>query len=145
MTNASRHQFPWISQDRMFEWAMAFILVGLGVHLAIWPQAIVSSAFRYLYFIVGADSLGMFYLVVGLARIAALITNGHSRIYGPIVRMVGAAWGAAIWLQMDVSLIKLITEQEQSVPSPGIPVYFILAVFEILSVYRAAADAQYRT
>jgi hypothetical protein len=41
-----------------------------------------------------------------------------------------------IWGQMCVALFLLIPNVG-STPSPGIPVYLVLAIFELFSMYRA--------
>ena len=68
--------------------------------------------------------------------LAALIANGHWKVWGPILRAAGALAGAFIWSQMCIALIQLIPHAG-SPPSPGIPVYLVLTIVELVSIYRA--------
>lgn len=128
--------------NRLFEWVMTLALLMLGVLVVQWPDALAASAFRYILWIVAPVHLGIFYIVVGGFRIAALIANG-SWLYGPYIRSVGALAGAVIWGQMDLALLLLIPHAGTP-PSPGIPVYFCLIIGELISVYRALATRDCR-
>lgn len=128
-------------RNRLFEWTMTCALFGLGIQLLIWPHAMSASSFRFLLDVIGAQYLMMFYLFVGWFRGVALFLNGNWPTWGPRVRALGAMLGAGVWMQMDISLIRLIPEQGTP-PSPGIPVYSALVIAELISTYRAAADAR---
>lgn len=132
-----------LCKNRLFEWTMAFALLGLGVHLAVWPHAMGASAFRFILEVVGSQNLTIFYLMVGIFRIVALVANGRWQTWGPRVRALAALCGAGVWLQMDIALLKLVPEVG-SPPSPGIPVYSALFLAELVSTYRAAVDGRIR-
>lgn len=123
--------------NRLFEWVMTIALLGLGFLVIQWPQSVVVSDFRYILHAVGPVHLGIFFIVIGGFRIAALIANGSWR-RGPIVRAVGALAGALVWGQMELALLLLIPIAGTP-PSPGVPVYFGLVIGELISVYRALA------
>lgn len=128
---------------RLFEWAMALILVGVSFHLAIWPQAVAASSLSYILDYVPEQWLGLVFCVVGLARIAALIVNGHSPDIGPKVRGIGSICGAVIWAQMAAALyIHGIVGNLP--PSPGISVYAVLTLAELVATFKAAADVRVR-
>lgn len=125
-------------RHRLFEWTMTVAMLGLALEIAIWPGTIGASAFRYMLQVVGTSNLSMFFMMVGLLRIAALIANGQWPVYGPRCRAVGAGFGALIWFQMVIAL--LILAPTSGIPSPGIPVYLALTTGELISAYRAATD-----
>jgi hypothetical protein len=129
-------------ENRLFEWGMVFAMLLLALEIFLWPATMSESAFRYLAATISPENLGAFFLVIGLARGAALIINGRSNIYGPRVRAIGALAGAIIWSQMVSALLMLLTET--SVPSPGIPIYLSLTICEMISSYRAATDVRNR-
>ncbi len=128
----------WLNhfENRLFELATTMMMLGLAVHIAIWPQSIGSSAFRFILEVLNPAWLGIGFFAAGTLRLAALIANGAWPFYGPILRAVGALSGAMIWAQMSVALVLLIPNVGL-IPSPGIPVYLVLALFELFSMYRA--------
>lgn len=125
--------------NRLFEWTMALIQFALGVWLFVFPTAIASSSFRFINDTLSSFNLMAFFLLIGGFRIIALIANGHWRIWGARFRALMSWAGAAVWLQMGVALAMLIPNVGTP-PSPGIAVYFGLAVAEIISTYRARVD-----
>ena len=125
-------------EDRIFELATTLMMLGLALLIAIWPASIGASAFRYMLLVMSPAAVAIVFFTLGTARIAALIANGHWPIYGPFVRAAGALFGALMWLQMDLALINLMPNAGTP-PSPGIPVYFFLFAFELVSMYRALA------
>lgn len=131
---------PYCS-NRLFEWTTTVMLILIGIHLTIWPNAVNNSAFRFIYDIVGASVLLSAYLFVGWFRVLALIANGRWPRWGPRIRAVGCVLGALIWLNMDMALVQLA--RTGNVPSPGIWVYATLVVSELISAYRAASDARH--
>lgn len=131
--------FAW----RMFEWCAALMLLGLALHIAMWPHSIGASSFRFILLFVGSSMLGFMFFVAALIRIAALIANGSWPAWGPWLRAGGALMGSIIWAQMTLALL-LLVPNVGTPPSPGIPVYAILAIFELISIYRAlAADERH--
>jgi len=52
--------------------------------------------------------------------------------------MIGALSGALIWVQVSISLY-LLSAMLGTPPSPNIPVYFVLSIAELVSLYRALA------
>jgi hypothetical protein len=128
-------------RNRMFEWVMTIAMIGIALEIAIWPSSLQSGSFRLLLIVISPTGLALFFGAFGLLRIAALIANGSWPEHGPRIRAMGAGAAAFMWIQMCVALI-LITPQLNGVPSAGIPVYFGLAVGELISAYRAISDAR---
>lgn len=126
-------------RDRLFEWIMALIMIGLAALMFVWPNAVQASDFRIILTIVSAENMALFFAVFGLLRAAALIANGSWPVHGPRLRAMGAGSGALMWMQMTVALV-LFAPFNEGVPSPGIPVYFALTIGEIVSAYRAMTD-----
>jgi len=123
-------------ENRLFELATTTMMLALALHIALWPQSIGASAFHFILQVLDPAWLGVGFFVAGALRLVALIANGNWPFYGPILRAAGALAGAMIWAQMCVALVLLIPNAG-SIPSPGIPVYLVLAVFELFSMYRA--------
>lgn len=126
-------------RDRLFEWIMALVMIGLALEIAIWPQTIASGSLRVVLIIVSPQNMAIFFAVFGLMRIAALIANGSWPTHGPRLRAMGAGSAALMWAQMCVALI-LIMPLNQGVPSPEIPIYFAFTIGELVSAYRAMTD-----
>lgn len=122
-------------ESRLFELATSLMMIGMAVHIALWPDAIAAGAFRPMLGFMSIISIFVFYALFGVLRLAALVANGRWR-YGPHLRAVCAFFAAFIWGQMGAALLVLIPHGGNP-PSPEISVYFLLAFFEVVSMYRA--------
>lgn len=131
-------------ENRLFELAMAVAMIALGLHLLIWPAALGASAFRFMVETLPPQFVSSVFFAFGMLRIAALIANGRWPVHGPKLRALGCLAGGCMWAQMDIALIALIPKVG-SPPSPGIPVYAVLTIFELISFYRALAGANGRS
>jgi hypothetical protein len=123
-------------ENRLFELSSTLMMLGLALLIGIWPDAIGASAFRFMLEVLSPAWLGGGFLMAGMTRMAALVANGYWTFYGPILRAAGALAGALIWFQMCIALMLLIPHASTP-PSPGIPVYLVLTLFELFSMYRA--------
>ena len=130
-------------EGRLFEWVMATSMILLAVQTFVWPGTLNASAFFLLTTLMPTSLIGLFLLVFGLARFAALVVNGRSHVYGPRVRAIGALAGAVLWAQFEIALIASFTVKRP--PSPGIPVWFNFTLAELYSAYRAASDDRSRS
>lgn len=126
-------------RDRLFEWVMALIMLGMAVEIAVWPSTIGTSSLRIILVIASPENMAFFFAVFGVLRIAALVANGSWPTHGPRLRAMGAGSAALMWGQMCVALI-LLTPHNQGIPSPEIPIYFALTIGELVSAYRAMTD-----
>lgn len=122
--------------DRKSELATSTMMLGLALHIAMFPDAIRASAFRHILEVLPQAWLGVGFAVAGTGRLAALIANGRWPYYGPMLRAIGALSGALIWFQMCIALYQLVPSVG-SPPSPGIPVYFVLTLLELACMYQA--------
>jgi len=123
-------------ENRLFELSSTSMMLGLAGLIALWPEAMAASAFRYLLAFISPGWLGSAFFLAGCLRLAALVANGEWPRYGPILRAIGAFAGAMLWGQMGFALFQLMPNVGTP-PSPGIPVYLVLSLFELFSMYRA--------
>lgn len=119
---------------------MVICLLSLSAQIFFTSQT-PSSSLKFLLLYVDQLAVGLVYFFVAVARAAALVVNGRSLVYGPQFRAWGAIFGALIWAQMEVSLLKLyfcgVTNN-----SPGISLYFAMTLGELVTVYRASTDVR---
>lgn len=130
-------------EGRLFEWVMSIAMVLLAVETLVWPMTLNASAFHWMTIWLPTSFIGVFLLIVGVARCGALIANGRSAKYGPLTRSLGALSGAVMWAQFDLALIAAYTVKGP--PSPGIPFWFAFTIAELYSARRAAADVRHRS
>jgi len=136
-----RH-FKLHMQDRALEWFSALIMLSWGAVLAMPGDTLAGANFdafrRYgMTEVFWAWTFGS----IGAARIMALYINGKWP-RTPLIRMVGALFGAVSWAQV-AWLITEGTLMKSGVASTGMPVYASLAVADLFSIFRAAFDARY--
>lgn len=89
-----------------------------------------------------SELVGIFILLVGMARAVALVINGRSVLYGPRVR--GWSGGRC----SDVGPVRAGARnavRHGAIPPPGIPFCFSFTLAELYSAYRAAGDARDRS
>lgn len=127
----------------MLEWWTATILVALGCWTVLFPRAFSDGRFAPITDVIRDAPLTLLLLVVGGARAVSLFYNGNWPTYGPIIRVIGALGGGAIFFQMGLALW-LNHYDTGGQPSPGVIVYFVLTGAEAFSAYRAASDARPR-
>lgn len=80
------------------------------------------------------------YGAMGSARLVTLVVNGRWP-KGPWLRVVGALFGFALWMQVFVVIAW--TCLQTGIPTTGLAVYFPMAMAEMYSVYRASSDGRY--
>jgi hypothetical protein len=129
-------------ENRLFEWCMTIALLGNGLVLFIWPNAVEDGLFRYMLLVFAPVQLTFFYLVFGVLRSIALVFNGRMAIWGPRYRMMSSVGGTMLWSQMALSLYNSMPELGS--PSLSIPTYGALVLGELYSAYRAARDHGHR-
>jgi len=122
----------------LFEWVMAFAMVGIALCIFWTPKTIEMGAFRFLIQ-AGFTAWPTFFLfaIAGGLRMVALVSNGRwqgKRKLGAKSRAVGAAFGAMLWGNLAIALVLLTQDTETA--SIGIPVYAALTVGELISCYR---------
>lgn len=130
-------------QERATEWLSSFFLLAWAG--ALQGKGDTFSLPGYREFArngLEEHQVALFLAVVGTARIIALIING-AWPRSPMVRLVGASLGMTIWMTI-AALLYQSSYVGLNIATPGPPVYGILAIFELLSCYRATLDVRYR-
>lgn len=122
--------------NRLFEWTMAFAMLGFGAHVFFVPAVMPTSRYSGVLLILTTSQFTAACLAVSLIRIVALSKNGGWPIFGAQLRSWASLFAAAIWAQLAVALAQSVTG-----PSPGMWVYFALTGAELRSVWRARRDA----
>lgn len=124
---------------RLFEWIMSIAMLSVAFTVILYPTSIEDSSFHFLSLAGFTPPVVIgFYGTVGAARITALLINGRSIVYGPMLRFVGSVSGILIWSEMAVAL--LLRAPIVGSLSIGFGIYMTLSFGEVLSAYRAAAD-----
>lgn len=129
-------------QDRALEWFCASAMLVWAVILGFDGDTLTGKAFA-AFSRHGVSEIGwaITFGVVGGARYIALYINGRYP-KTPIVRMVGSLFGAVSWAQISW-LFTEATYLHDGIMSTGTGIYALLAVAEIISIFRAAFDARY--
>lgn len=132
------------SSNRLIEWLLASIMLGIALTIVITPQTISHGAFRYILLVpyVTPHVVAAFFGYFSVVRLVALYLNGQIHPYSAHMRFVGSLAGAISWSLMALALAYLSTTvQTVSTGIPiGIPVYCGLVVAEIFSCMRAGHD-----
>lgn len=123
-------------EKRFFEFATALIMLSVGALLVFSPQSLEASAMRYLLEQISVEHCSQVLTLAGLARIVALGLNGNWMPQGGWIRAGGAAVGALMWGQWAAALFELHLKTGLPI-SPGVPVYAILSLCEVVSYFWA--------
>lgn len=127
--------------NRLAETQSGFMMIGIALTIIIDPQTIVKGGF-YLIKDIGLTPfvLTTIFLLAGTGRLLGIAANGFWPYWGPILRAIGGAVGAIVWMQMAYALIKWSTDQHYY--SLGISIYSVLAFGELIAIGRSANDAR---
>lgn len=134
-----RNPIAYYLNGRLFEWTMSLGTVTLGLQLAVLPDSMKSTPFRWLAEVIGTDFLAAVLLLVGFARLGALAANGASLKIGPYLRSIGAMVSAAIWFEFGYSFTLGAVKRGYGGP---VLFWFIFALAEMFVVYRAVLDVR---
>lgn len=127
---------------RASEWHTAIAIFGMGLWTVVWPRAFADGRFAAVDNLFAATTFTWMLLLLGAGRMAALYINSNLPYGGPILRMLGALAGAALFSQLGFALWLNHLFAPQVSASPGIVIYATLAASELFSAYRAAGDAR---
>lgn len=125
--------------NRVYEWFSALNTLGIGLLIAIFPQTLSNSAFKYLVGFADPMIIGIVFALVGGTRLIALFINGRSWVYGPRIRAWFALVTAIIWFQLFYSLV-VYGVSDVGTPSIGLVNWLLLTLFECVVVYRASTE-----
>lgn len=129
-------------QDRSTEWLSALVMIAWGVTLALPGDTLAGASFSaFRRFGMDETSWSLVFFGAGCTRVAALWINGRWP-RTPTIRMALAAFGALSWVQ--VSLLLYQSSVEHMAPlGTGPGVYGILALYDLIAVFRASVDVRY--
>lgn len=130
-------------QNRIWEWGAGVAMVGIGILLDGWPDALAMSKFRFMLDILQPVTFTWFYVLTGATRIIALYLNGRGAPYTAYVRAAMAVCGGFAWFHMGWSLF-VAQNNLNAPPSPSLPLLVALMGLELYTVSRALSDAKYR-
>jgi len=139
ITNAVRPGYH--CRYRASEWQAAIAIFGMGVWTVLWPGAFADGRFAAVDNLIAVPVLTWLLMILGGMRMTALYINGRVPFVGPVIRMLGALAGAALFSQLGYALWLNHLSTEVAA-SPGIVIYSSLAGSELYSAYRAAGDAR---
>lgn len=128
-------------EKRLFEFAMSMIMVAVGLLFLLGQVSVRDDGMHYLLLIMSFASWGVLFSVFGALRVVALAFNGHWMPGGAYARATCAAVGSVMWAQWAAALFQVHLDGNPM--SPGIVVYAGLALFEVVSFYRALNGANY--
>lgn len=123
-------------EKRFFEFATALIMLSVGLLLVLSPASLEASAMRYLLDRITVGHCAEVLTLSGMARVVALGLNGNWMPYGGWIRAGGAAVGSLMWGQWAAALFELHLKTGLPI-SPGVPVYAILSLCEVVSYFWA--------
>ena len=131
-------------EGRGLEWLSSAVMVAWGGTLALPGNTFDTGSFAAFHGYGPMDEAfwAAAFGLVGGARIAALYINGRNP-RTPYARMSGSLFGALSWGQVSW-LFTQGTFGVTGVPSTGTGVYALLALADLVSIFRAAHDARYQ-
>ena len=134
-----RHTF--LQHGRGLEWLTSSIILVFALVLAL-PGDTLGASRSFSGFVgLGLDegALIMPLTLLAAMRMAGLWINGNWR-RSPYLRRWGAIMGAGIFASLAAMFAVPVLPGEQAAITTGVGTYMVLAVFDILAAYRAAAD-----
>lgn len=126
-----KHRFG----PRLMEWFIAWMTACWGGVLLLPADTFAGPAYAIFLAVAPEWWWGAAMLLLGAARIGALIVNGSRKDITPWIRVVSAGCGFMVWVGITTSFALT------GVISTWIAIYPSLAVAEIINVVRAARDA----
>jgi hypothetical protein len=132
-------RIKYLLDGRLYEWTFSGVTLWLAVEVFQEPSVISGGMFHRLLDYMSVDTIIAYSFVISTAGMGALVTNGYSKIVGPIIRSVCATGRAFLWSQFGYAL-HLSGGQDMRPTTTGFWVLFTLA--ELYVAYRAMADVQ---
>ena len=131
-------RFPQFFGIRFPEWigSLQAILVGVGLLHPYEGFANNPKAFHLLASVADENIWGIVILLVGVARFASLVVNGHRKKITTWSRVAAAVISCGIWTAFSVGLFAT------GVVSTWWGAWPIAALVEFVNIYRATHDAR---
>lgn len=120
---------------RMTEWMIAFIMFLWGAILLLPAETFDGDNWVFFRAVMSESAWGLTMMLLGFARIVGLIINGALRNVTPWIRVVSAGGAFIVWVDIIVAFAL------SGVVSTWIAIYPVIAVVELVNIYRAAHDA----
>lgn len=130
-----------LQNGRALEWLTSAVLLSFSMILLLPGNSFGPSSawIGFVEFGLNEVSVAVPVMLLAILRMSALLINGMWR-KSPVLRMVGAAFGAFCFGLITSIVAYPYFEGTTSVISTGIGVYSLLAVADIIAAYRAGAD-----
>lgn len=134
-----------LEAGRSTEWLTSILLVAFALTLAL-PGDTLNATHAYTGFLILGFNEPLLILLlgtIGSVRLVALYVNGawHRT---PTFRLIGAMLGAMAFAMMAMTFLYPILAMggpDETTPmSTAFSTYFILFVFDVIAVYRSAAE-----
>lgn len=119
----------------MTEWMIAFIMFLWGAILLLPAETFDGDNWAFFRAVMSESAWGLTMMLLGFARIVGLIINGALRNVTPWIRVVSAGGTFIVWVDIIVAFAL------SGVVSTWIAIYPVIAVVELVNIYRAAHDA----
>ena len=126
-----KHRFG----PRITEWIISAIMTLWGAVLLLPSDTFEGDNFVFFKAIMSENSWGIFMMFVGFSRIIGLIINGSRKKVTPWIRVVSAGIGFILWVGIICSFAM------SGVISTWLAVYPVIAITELVNIWRAATDA----
>ncbi len=129
-------------KDRSLEWFSACVMLSWGITFAL-PGNLMSQP-AYIGFNRYGTTDAFWALLfggMGISGLIALYINGRWP-RSPLIRRVRAMFGLVMWAQVSYLFFDAAVKNGTPIGT-GPAVYALLAIFEIVSINRAAYDARY--
>lgn len=137
-----RHRLARHIQDRSTEWLSGMVMISWGWTLFLPGDTLAGPAFAaFRRFDFTEETWAGVFLGAGVLRLVMLFINGRWP-KTPLFRMVLSAFGATSWLHVSFLLYQSHV-QAAGPMGTGPGVYAILALFDLISVFRASVDVRY--
>jgi hypothetical protein len=135
-----KHAFKSLD-DRAIEWYSALVMLAWGLTLA-QPSDLLSSPqfVAFHRFGITEAAWAFIFTAAGTLRLGVLAYNGRWPKH-PYPRMALSFFGAVSWAQIGWLLFE--GSYATGILTTGPLTYGLLALFDVLSIYRAAFDARY--
>ena len=128
---------------KIFEWYITLSMFGMAIGMSFTPNTTDGAPFQWMRLLMNSRMIIVFLFVVGFMRFVGLCLNGANMggmRPGPIMRAVGAALSAIVWVQFELALLQL--SQHQGFISPGVYFWAWGTVAELYVSYSAIAGKQ---
>ena len=138
-------------EERAIEWFSALCLIWVGICFLMPGDALALERFAALKRY-GATDSGLGYIAVssGVFRLVALFVNGR-KASTPYYRVLFAVVGFLFWTPLASASFESAAGHPLgfmagiTAVGAGGGMYFLMANFEVFSVYRAMSDSRYQT